>query len=137
MQEGKSVVVFCGTRARVETAAVDLQSLCKAGLLAVSERCTGLASDNKPGNRAALLKDLPRNTPDNLRQCFEHGIGFHHAGAVLVTVAAQGCCRSFNAAAKCSHPFAWHRCCGSTVMLCAPVTLASSLGSAMLTKQLS
>ena len=73
------MLVFCGTRDRVEKAAVDLTSLCVAGRLTVAERSTGLSSGGTPGDRAAYLAALPKNTPDRLRECLEAGIGYHHA----------------------------------------------------------
>jgi hypothetical protein len=78
------VLVFCGTRDRVEKAALDLKALSQAGLLHVAERSTGLSGSSAPPERARFLADLPRNVPDKLRECLEHGIGYHHASALFV-----------------------------------------------------
>ena len=88
MQEGKSVLVFCGTRANVEQTALDLKGLCAAGVLQVAERSTNMSSGSATGKRARFLADLPKNIPDKLRECLEHGIGYHHASVLCLWVAA-------------------------------------------------
>lgn len=77
------MIVFCGTRLNVEKAAVDLAKLCAAGVLLVPERSTSLSSGDASGKRAAFLSELPRSLPNKLRECLEHGIGYHHGSASL------------------------------------------------------
>jgi superfamily II RNA helicase len=78
-QESKSVLVFCGTRNRVESTAAELADMCARGLFTVHERATVISSGNSPSKRAEFLAQLPKNTPLKLRECFERGIGYHHA----------------------------------------------------------
>lgn len=98
------MLVFCGTRERVEKAASDLASLCRAGVLHVGERSTGMTSSGSAGGsepaprRAAFLAELPKNMPEKLRECLEHGVGYHHAraqpalSAVWIVESCVECC---------------------------------------------
>jgi replicative superfamily II helicase len=83
MQEKKSVLVFCGTRAKVESTAAQLAELVHDGIFAVPERTdfTSSADSASQSKRANILSDLPKDVPERLRRCLAAGVAYHHAGA--------------------------------------------------------
>lgn len=78
LQERKSVLIFCGTVARVEQTAKDIAKMCSEGLTTIHERSTLYNSGASPSKRAEFIANLSKNTPETLRLCISHGVGYHH-----------------------------------------------------------
>lgn len=81
LQEQKSVLIFCGTIARVEQTAREITRFSSEGHLDIQERSTFYNSGASPSKREVFIKRLPKSTPDSLRTCLSHGVGYHHGSA--------------------------------------------------------
>lgn len=80
------MLIFCGTVARVEQTAKDIAKMCAEGMMTIHERSTLYNSGASPSKRAEFIANLSKNTPDALRLCISHGVGYHHGSMHILSI---------------------------------------------------